>query len=280
MLSEWNNRVDDFGRAYAGSQLQIQTYVNRRRQQLDAAILEALPDLAQGGASLQWVSPLEEDRFAEYQDESFLAALGLLELAGELAQFWPQGGPKWDALAKIHWNHDGLSGVLLLEAKSYPQEMFSSGCLACESSRTRIISSLDAARLWLGADVADWTGPLYQYANRLAHLYFLRRVAGIPTWLVNLCFAGDPHRPTPVMVWKEELRCVKALLGLGERTIPYCADVILDAAGRELFQGPARSRPAHRIPVSAHGPGKEWRFLRNDRTGRHQFLAFVNARES
>jgi hypothetical protein len=282
---EMSDRVDEFGRAYAGSQLQIQTYVNRRQQQLNAAILGALPELAECGASLQWVSPLERDRFAEYQDDSFLAALDLLELAGELADFWPQGGPKWDALAKIHWDHRGPSGVLLLEAKSYPKEMFSGGCLASEVSRTRIIKSLDSARAWLGADAADWTGPLYQYANRLAHLYFLRGVAGIPTWFVNACFAADPHRPTPVVVWEEALKSVKASLGFGGRTIPYCADVILEATGRELFQMPVRSSTSRSstssgFPVNTYGPGKEWRFLRNDRTGRHQFLAFANARGS
>ncbi len=203
-----SSRVDAFGRAYAGSQFQIQTYVNRRLEELDAAILGALPDLAQCGPSLQWVSPLEEDRFIEYQDESFLAALGLLEFAGELAQFWPQGGPKWDALAKIQLSHGGGCGVLLVEAKSYPKEMSSNGCLACEASRTRIVNSLEAARVWLRAEAADWTGPLYQYANRLAHLFFLRHVAGIPTWFVNVCFAGDPHSPTPAIIWKEELERV------------------------------------------------------------------------
>jgi hypothetical protein len=33
-----SERTDAFGRAYAGSQRQIQTYVNRRRAALDAAI--------------------------------------------------------------------------------------------------------------------------------------------------------------------------------------------------------------------------------------------------
>ena len=84
-----SDRVDAFGRAYAGSQLQIQTYVNRKEQQLNAAILEAFPELANGKASLQWVSPLERDRFVEYQDTSFLTALGISDLAGELAAFWP-----------------------------------------------------------------------------------------------------------------------------------------------------------------------------------------------
>lgn len=234
------DRVDELGRAYAGSQLQIQTYVNRRREELDAVILRALPYLSQQGASLQWVSPLENDRFAEYQDEAFLAALGLLDFAGELAAFWPQGGPKWDALAKIYWKDGSAPGVLLVEAKSYPKEMFSGGCLASERSRTRIIQSLRSAMAWLGAADADWTGPLYQYANRLAHLYFLRQVAGVPTWFINVCFAADPHRPTSTSIWKEELKGVKALIGFDGRVIPYCADIILEAAGRELFQTPAR----------------------------------------
>lgn len=46
----------------------------------------------------------------------------------------------------------------------------------------------------------------------------------------------------------------------------------------------ARARSWHHItrrlprPTGGgHGPGKEWRFLRNDRTSRHQFLAFANA---
>jgi hypothetical protein len=56
-------RTDAFGRAYAGSQRQIQTYVNRRRAELDAAILHSLPELAVAGALLEWVSPLEEERF-------------------------------------------------------------------------------------------------------------------------------------------------------------------------------------------------------------------------
>jgi hypothetical protein len=63
-----SDRTDAFGRAYAGSQRQIQTYVNRRRADLDAAILRGLPELAAEGAQFEWVSPLEEERFNEYQD--------------------------------------------------------------------------------------------------------------------------------------------------------------------------------------------------------------------
>jgi hypothetical protein len=37
------SRVDELGRAFAGSQLQIQIYVNRREKELSQAVLNALP---------------------------------------------------------------------------------------------------------------------------------------------------------------------------------------------------------------------------------------------
>src|SRR5579862_2304521 len=145
-------RVDEFGRAFASSQLQIQTYVNRRRVELDDAIRGAFPELQQGLATLEWVSPLEEDRFAEYHDSGFLNRLGLLELGGDLANFWPQRGPHWDGLARIRLRDKPGFGVLLVEAKSYPGEMVGSGCLATEPSLTRIKDSLERTRQWTGAE--------------------------------------------------------------------------------------------------------------------------------
>jgi hypothetical protein len=269
------SRVDEHGRAYAGSQRQIQTYVNRRRQELDAAILTALPQLAEGGARLEWVSPLENEKFREYFDSSFLASVGLIELAGELANFWPQRGPQWDALAGIHWPDGRRSGVLLVEAKSYPQEMYSGGCMASESSRPRIMQSLEAARAWVGAGSADWTGPLYQSANRLAHLYFLREVCGVPAWLANVCFCGDPRSPTPPHVWDAALAEARISLGITGSSCPFSVDILLNAADSELFEVAAKTC-SQSITVVAPGSRKEWRFLRNEFTGRHLFLAFLN----
>jgi hypothetical protein len=50
-----NTRVDDAGRAYAGSQLQIQIYVNRRSEELSQKVLQGLPDLALLHTRLHWV---------------------------------------------------------------------------------------------------------------------------------------------------------------------------------------------------------------------------------
>src|ERR1035441_4596728 len=100
--------------------------------------------------------------------------------------------------------------------------------------------------------------------NRLAHLYFMRELAGVPAWFVNLCFVGDPHRPTPPMVWQDALQSAKASLGLSQGSIPFCADIILEAAGHELFQTPPRVSVAKVALAGGTSVKKEWRFLRSE----------------
>lgn len=69
----------------------------------------------------------------------------------------------------------------------------------------------------------------YQSANRLAHLYFFREIADIPTWLVNVYFANDPHSPTSAETWEMVLPEVKKELGFADRGIDYYIDLILEA---------------------------------------------------
>jgi len=99
MLPLWRKRTDQHGRAYKKSQLQAQLYVNRRQCALTEAVLNALPSLAKLRPSLLWTSPLEGEKFAEYHDGPFLKAIGRPKLKAALANFWPSGGPRWDALA-------------------------------------------------------------------------------------------------------------------------------------------------------------------------------------
>src|SRR5688500_11050669 len=97
--------VDSFGLAEKGSQLQIQIYVNRRRDELDKEVLRSLPSLAVHRPRMRWVSPLEDRLPGEYHDASMLRALGLSELAPLLREFWPSGGARWDALAVVERPH-------------------------------------------------------------------------------------------------------------------------------------------------------------------------------
>lgn len=92
-------RVDENGRAYAGSQRQIQSYVNLQTDKVSASIIKAL-SLTEN-SRIVWVSPLASNSYNEYSDSNFLHALGLKLLTPMLAGFWPRGGPRWDALARI-----------------------------------------------------------------------------------------------------------------------------------------------------------------------------------
>lgn len=233
-------RVDSLGRACAGSQLQVQIYVNRRPEELSQAILEGLPSLASLGLCPLWVSPLENQRFVECQDRRFLNALRVGHLSSQLSGFWPRRGPVWDALAAIviPKSDQCVPGVLLVEAKSHPAEVYGPGCGASSpKSRRMIEAALNEARQWLSVRQDRtwpfWTGPLYQSANRLAHLYFFNEIAKVPAWLVNVYFLNDPHSPTTLMEWKAALDCVKMQLGLGTHTAQHMAEVFLEAKSRD-----------------------------------------------
>jgi hypothetical protein len=219
------------GRAHRGSRRQLQDYVNEQEAVLTNAVMEALPSrLRELGAHIRWVSPLAKDDYVEYRDADFLRAVGLGDFVGELANFWPSGGPSWDALAIIS-DSDGRirPGVILVEAKSHIPEIYGSGCQAGPSSRGLIEKALAETKDWCGASTdADWTGPLYQSANRLAHLYFIRERLKRPAWLVNLYFINDPIGPTDEDAWKVELQKVKASLGLTSN-VPFAIDLFLVA---------------------------------------------------
>lgn len=91
------------------------------------------------------------------------------------------------------------------------------------------------AKNWFGvADATVWTGfanpdrCLYQYTNRLAHLYFFRAIIGVQTFLVNIHFVGDPHSPTEQGGWQTAISNIHKELGLSN--MPGCfANVFLPA---------------------------------------------------
>jgi hypothetical protein len=222
--------VDETGRAYAGSQRQIQTWVNERTGELSRRVQAAI-GLTEPEVRLRWVSPLAKDRYVEYQDRAFLGALGLEHYAAELSRFWPSGGPVWDALAAVEGLPDGKRGAVLVEAKSHVPEVYGGGCKASSASLIRILAALGRTKVWLGVPrEANWTGPLYQSANRLAHLYFLREMLGVPAWLVNTYFVDDPHSPTSESLWRAAITQTKRELGLGSNAAGFAATIVLPAS--------------------------------------------------
>jgi len=218
-----NTRVDRSGRAYAGSQRQIQTYVNHFAAKLSSKIAEAFSDVQVGADEIEWVSPLAREQYAEYRDEDFLRAVGLSQYSSQLASFWPRRGPCWDALARYR------NGCILVEAKSHIEEIYGGGCAASEKSLAVIRASLVVTKQWLRVPAdADWLGHLYQSANRYAYLYFLLEVVKVPCYLVNVYFTDDPRTPTSEDEWQNAIREVNRELRLSAET-PYCRSVILPA---------------------------------------------------
>jgi hypothetical protein len=201
-----------------GSRLHIKNYVNKYPDYLNCLLFSSnrsLRDFA--AADPQWVSPLAEDDYCEYQDKEFLDKLGLSEYWSELQDFWPKNGPVWDALATVQ-GKDDTTGVILLEAKSHIGELHS-GCGAEDpDSKAKIERSLRRVQEALGMEQGtDWLKAYYQYANRIAHLHFLAEIANVPTWLIFLFFVSDKawtDAPKSPLDWQRTLRDVERELGL------------------------------------------------------------------
>ena len=154
-----------------------------------------------------------------------------------MREFWPSGGPVWDALAVVQLRGGG-TGVLLCEGKSHPAEVYGGGTQATEHSRARIADALGATQEWLGLprDAERWMDPLrsdepghssvYQSANRYAHLYWLRERAGVEAWLCHLLFIDDPtYGATSRELWEEKLPEIERDLGVEGRTVPFAGHV-------------------------------------------------------
>ena len=179
------------GAAQRGSQYWLQIAVNQRNDVIDKTIVDALS--LPPASTVEWLSPLATDTspFKEYQDGAFLKLLRAKLERRALRDFWPRRGPVWDGLARTS---DGR--CILIEAKANLPEFNSSGSKASPRSLAKIQSALKETKGFLGVnDETDWTTCFYQYANRLAHLYFLKELNKIPTALVFVYFVGDDTVP-------------------------------------------------------------------------------------
>jgi hypothetical protein len=79
-----------------GSLKWIQHFVNDRADEFGVAVAEA--SHGQISTPISWRSPLRSDDFAEYRDDGFLGRVGVDLTRRSLEEFWPRGGPQWDAL--------------------------------------------------------------------------------------------------------------------------------------------------------------------------------------
>lgn len=197
--------------ANAGSQRWLQIAVARAPEMLDSALRQA--GAIDQDDSISWKSPLASKNFIEYRDGAVLRCLGINALPSrQLVDFWPKGGPVWDALGASEKGR-----LILVEAKAHIPEAASPPSRASDGSMQLIRSSLEEARKYYSPrSNVDWTQTLYQYANRLAFQYFFRRLNGLPSKLVflNFCNATDVSGPESEEEWHGAMRLIHALLGL------------------------------------------------------------------
>jgi hypothetical protein len=206
-----------------GSLRCIQTLVNEHPALFTQHIKEQLNITSD---TIEWVSPLKDDEYAEYRDNDFLERLGISELKVPLNHFWPERGPQWDALGK------GSNGeVFLVEAKANIPELLSSCEAKSPKSRKRIQRRFRETREFLKCKPSiDWSTGFYQYANRIAHLYFLRHLNKINTYLIFVYFVNDTsHIPTSLEQWHGALLLEKKILGLNKHKYSqYITDAFIN----------------------------------------------------
>ncbi len=211
-----------------GSLKWLRMAVNEHPTLLDARVCDSLA--LPRSTTIEWKSPRADDEYAEYRDEDFLAKLGVELTQHPLSRFWPARGPQWDALATV-----GSDGLLIVEAKANIPEAVSPGTSAEGKRRQHIERSLEETKRFLGVPTEiPWSGKLYQYANRLAHLYLLRKLNKKKAYLVFVYFTGatDVDGPKTEAEWRAALTLVKGVLGLPKRhrLNRYVGDVFIDVS--------------------------------------------------
>ena len=198
-----------------GSLKWIQILINRHPNLLNDMIKSETGLLE--NTQIKWLSPIENDNHAEYRDKAFIDVLGIDLPKCKLSEFWPKGGPQWDALGRAD---DGA--VFLIEAKAHIPEMISHLAAKSPASEQKILRSLQQTKDYLNIKSRnDWSSPFYQYANRIAHLYLLGVLNEIPAYLVFVYFLNDEVMggPKTEEEWHGAIKLIHAYLGIGRNKL-------------------------------------------------------------
>jgi hypothetical protein len=209
--------VTQVGRADRGSQYWLQRFVNEAPQELADLLVVHSPSLSSfNPVRVDWHSPLSAHNYYEYRDD-ILQPFGLAALDHQRQQFWPAGGPQWDALATVVGPAD-KKGCLLVEAKANLAETHSSCGARSQASIAHIRRAFATVQEFMGIQgvtLETWMQGHYQLANRLAFLYLMNEVLKIPTWLAFVNFLDDrTHIPTSLAEWRPHQVAMFRHLGL------------------------------------------------------------------
>lgn len=211
--------------AKRGSQKWLQKTINKFPKLINSLLSQQIG--LQSTDQITWLSPLEDDQYAEYQDQAFLNCLNIKLKKVPLLEFWPSGGPVWDGLGRSR-----SENIFLVEAKAHISELVSSPTEAASNSLNKIQYSLKQTKQFLnGKNNIDWSQDFYQYTNRLAHLYLLRELNSIPVFLIFIYFVNDndTNGPQSVEEWIGAIKLLHAYLGIGRTKLsPYIKNIFID----------------------------------------------------
>lgn len=205
-----------------GSLKNLQLLINNRTDLLDSILSKRLNNTA----PVNWISPLKNDKYAEYRDYDFINKLSINKLKRQLSDFWPRLGPQWDGLGKSG------NKLFLIEAKAHIGELKSGPCKAKEESKNLINNTFNDVKKYLKVSESfDWTKTYYQYTNRLAHLYYLRVLNELDAYLIFIYFINDVtfNGPNTIQEWEKCIVTMRSHLGISDTCLDqYIINVFID----------------------------------------------------
>ena len=201
-----------------GSEWHLLRYLGYHRALFSQKIGAAL-----GANQVEWLDfPFSSVGRPRRDDREFkgLAFLDRKDILAKWSQFWPQSGnvQNWDAVGQATFGNEET--WVLVEAKAHAGEIESHCGAKSQRSKAKIAKALSEVRVHVGATkqpLEHWLEPYYQYANRLAVLYFLER-EGVNAHLVNVYFYGERKSnwqcPQSAAEWEDIVRAEEAWLGI------------------------------------------------------------------
>jgi hypothetical protein len=118
-----------------------------------------------------------------------------------------------------------------VEAKANIPEIMTNIQAKSKKAISQIEKSLFETKKYLNCQSGlNWEHGFYQYANRIAHLYFLRRICSVNAFIVFIYFLnGHTRLLTSRKEWNGVIKLQKQLLGLRRHKLQqYVADVFID----------------------------------------------------
>jgi hypothetical protein len=214
-----------------GSRFDLLQWVVGRQPRLNQALRGASRTLREFSRGIEWLAP-DPITGGELRDGAW-ARVGLLPPSPQAAGWWPVGGPTWDGVARVR-GPQGAIGALFVEANGHPGELRPGGAGAKnDASHAKITNALADVQNELGVRPGtDWTGPVYQPANRLGWLWFARhhqshREAPLPVWLVSIYFSGAHYPwsggqtgPADEAAWRPHIEAVHQEMALPDPPEP------------------------------------------------------------